>query len=510
MTIVQDSGVCRFFIGIWVMFATTWKDSGLYHVLHSCGDRISSVVRGSSICRFVWREGTLPKSWPQSITCRVLSFLLNIPVALCRWLYGVGRKVWDGSACFRALSSMGGASFVFMGLFMAVMLMAPHSIWNNLYGLFGAVALFALFAVGSSVRPKARIEVAEFGPYYILFMAFVCSAFLTSLSWSQSMRFVGFHLAAFLLAVLVVSSVKSYEQIQTMVIVVMAGVTVAALYGCYQGVIGVEVVANQQDMALNAGMPGRVYSFFDNPNNFAELLVMLTPLNYAIFLNVKDWRGKLMALVSFGICGIALAFTYSRSGWIGFALATVVFIAFWNWKLIPVLIILGICCIPLLPETIYNRILTIGNTSDSSTSYRFAIYQASGVLMKDYWWRGVGLGSDVLTQAFKNYPTMFDGNYPIHTHNNYLQVWAEMGILGAIAFLGAILYQLKMGIKSFTACKDQRVKNMLAAALAGFCGILVISIAEYTWFYARNMFTYFFLFGVVGVCIKLARKKSRG
>ena len=66
MTIVQDSGVCRFFIGLWVMFATTWKDSGLYHVLHSCGDRISSVVRGSSICRFVWREGTLPKSWPQS------------------------------------------------------------------------------------------------------------------------------------------------------------------------------------------------------------------------------------------------------------------------------------------------------------------------------------------------------------------------------------------------------------------------------------------------------------
>ena len=55
------------------------------------------------------------------------------------------------------------------------------------------------------------------------------------------MRFVGFHLAACLLAVLVVSSVKSYEQIQTMVIVVMAGVTVAALYGCYQGVIGVEV-----------------------------------------------------------------------------------------------------------------------------------------------------------------------------------------------------------------------------------------------------------------------------
>ena len=51
----------------------------------------------------------------------------------------------------------------------------------------------------------------------------------------------------------------------------------------------------------------------------------------------------------------------------------------------------------------------------------------------------------------------------------------------------------------------RRWGGLLAAALAGFCGILLISVAEYTWFYARNMFIYFFLFGLIAACAKLAR-----
>lgn len=74
---------------------------------------------------------------------------------------------------------------------------------------------------------------------------------------------------------------------QLMVALAVLGLSVAALYGCYQSYIGVDIVASQQDMNLNQGMPGRVYSFFDNPNNFAEQLAMLLPLNLALFLNSR-------------------------------------------------------------------------------------------------------------------------------------------------------------------------------------------------------------------------------
>lgn len=509
MTMVQSSVICRFLLSVWATLTGAWEDSRVGKTMRAFGGGVAEAVRGSGICRFLWREGNLPLNWPESLTCKVITFILNIPCILCAWIYRMGKKVWDSSLCFRTVAFICGNPFLLLGLFLAVMLMVPHDSWDNRYALMGALALTALFAVGSGPKPSRRMEPGAFGPYYIFFMGFICYAFLASLSWSQSMRFVGFHLAAFLLAVLAVSSVKKYEQLRLVLALVMVGLTVAALYGCYQGVTGVKVVANQQDLSVNAGMPGRVYSFFDNPNNFAELLVMLTPFTYALFLNAETWRGRAASVFSFGACVVALGFTYSRSGWIGIALSTVVFIAFWNWKLLPLLVALGLCCVPILPETIYNRILTIGNTKDTSTSYRFAIYKASGTLMKDYWLRGVGLGSDILTKTFKGYPPMFDGNFPIHTHNNYLQVWAETGLFGAISFIAALLYQLKAGIKAFLVCTDKRVKNLLAAALAGFSGILLISVAEYTWFYARNMFTYFFLFGVIAACIKLARKSAR-
>lgn len=508
MTIVESSFICRFFLSLWAALVGAWEDSRVGKALGALGKSFARQVKGSAVCRFLWREGTLPKSWGTSLTCKVLTFILNIPCAICRWIYSLCKGVWDGSLAFRAVTGLGGMPYLCLGGFVALMLMVPHGNWDNRWALMAAIALVALFALGSAVKPQNRLEMVELGPWFTLFMAFVCYAFLASLSWSMSIRFMGFYLAAFLLCLLAVSAVKRYEQVELMVALVVAGLTVAALYGCYQGVIGVEVVANQQDMSVNAGMPGRVYAFFDNPNNFAELLVMLTPLNYALFLNAKTWRGKVGALFSFGVCAIALGFTYSRSGWLGIALATVVFIAFCNWKLIPLLLVLGACCIPLLPETIYNRILTIGNTKDSSTSYRFAIYGASGVLMKDYWYRGVGLGSDILTKTFRGYPPMFDGNFPIHTHNNYLQVWAEMGPGGIITFICMLLSQVKAGIKGYVSCTDRRVKNLLAAGVAGFCGILLISVAEYTWFYARNMFIYFFLFGLIAACVKLARNST--
>ncbi len=509
MAIVESSLIFRFLWGLWAMLTKAWKESRVRNALRAFGRGGSAAVRGSRSCQFLWREGLLSRSWESSLTNGLITAVLNIPCAVCKWIYRVGKRVWDGSVCFRVVSTVCGNPFLLLGIFLAVMLMVPHARWDNRYALLGALVLTALFAVGSGPKVGNRMEPGAFGPYYIFFMGFICYAFLASLSWSQSVRFVGFHLAAFLLAVLAVSSVKKYEQIQLLVALALVGLTIAAIYGCYQGVTGVKVVANQQDLSVNAGMPGRVYSFFDNPNNFAELLVMLMPFTYAMILNAKSWRGKAAALFSLAVCGVALGFTYSRSGWLGIVLATVIFIAFWNWKLVPLLIALGLCCVPLLPETIYNRILTIGNTKDTSTSYRFAIYKASGVLMKDYWLRGVGLGSDILTQTFRGYPPMFDGNFPIHTHNNYLQVWAETGLFGALSFIAALLYQLKSGVKAFTSCTDRRVRNLLAAAIAGFCGILLISVAEYTWFYARNMFTYFFLFGVISACAKLSQRGAK-
>mgnify|MGYP003375660674 FL=1 len=503
MSIAANSLFLRFFLAFWLGLRQAWAGSLPGRACAALERWFTRQLRGSAIFRFCWREGRVPRAWPESLSCRIFTGLVNIPCALCKWLYKIGRPLWDGSLFCRFLNAVGGAGF-----FMLVMLMAPHELWNNTYGLLGVLAVTALFIIGSASRSRARLELDTLGPYMTLYMGFICIALLGSISTHLSLRFFAFHLTGFLMVLLVVSSVRKYEQLQLLVSLAVLGVSIAALYGCYQGYVGVEVVASQQDMSVNAGMPGRVYSFFDNPNNFAEQLVMLLPLDLALFLN-SHWRGKLLSLLSLCVGAVAIGLTYGRSCWIGLTLAVVVFLALIDWRWVPLFLVAGLVAIPFLPETIYNRILTITNTKDSSTRYRFEIYSTTENLMRDHWVKGVGLGTDVMKEVFQTYPTNFDGTYPIHTHNNYLQIWAETGIWGLVSFLAVLLYQLKSGVKAFRAALDKRTKRLLAAALGAFCGILVVSIAEYTWFYPRNMFTYWFLFGVITACVKLVRQEQR-
>lgn len=507
MSIAQNSFTLRFALALWALFKQAGRCSATARALNALEAWFRRQAAGSAICTFVWREGAVPKAWPQSVSCGLFTGILNIPCAAVKWIYQAGRRVWDASVSFRLVSALGGASFFFVGLFMLFMLAAPHTVWNNIYGFAAAAGLLCLFVLGSAARPKRRLELDRLGPYMVFYMAFLCIALAGSLSTRLSMRFFFFHLTGFLLVLVLVSAVRKYEQLQLTVALAVTGISIAALYGCYQGYVGVEVVASQQDMTLNKDMPGRIYSFFDNPNNFAEVLVMFFPLVGALTLNARGWRGRLCGLVALGLGAAAIGMTYSRSSWLGLALAAVIFLALMDWRFLPAMLVVGGCAIPFLPRTILNRILTIGNMKDSSARYRIAIYEDTARLLKDYGVTGVGLGSDVTRRVFLHYPTLYDGNYPIHTHNNYLQMWAEIGIFGLLAYLGLMVVQVRESLRAFRKA-DKQLRRILAAALGGLVGLLAIGLVEYTWFYPRNMFLFWILFAVIASAVKLIETEA--
>ena len=57
--------------------------------------------------------------------------------------------------------------------------------------------------------------------------------------------------------------------------------------------MGIEVNPEYVDVAVNRSMPGRVFSTFANPNNFAELLVLTMPFTAALVFSVKSFREKI-------------------------------------------------------------------------------------------------------------------------------------------------------------------------------------------------------------------------
>lgn len=497
--------ICRWLLWLWNAFRAVWHDSALGRWFHRRRLDLQRAGANSKVVNHLAGKG-LQVGWEDSLFGRAFRWLWNLPAALLKRLYALLRGPLDGSAAFRGVASLGRASALLVGVFTLWMLVSPHDKWNNSYGFLAALAIFALYCVGCSNR-KNTLEVGRFGPYFGFYVLFITLGLVCSLSPRLSLRFFLFHMTCFLLTVVLVSAVTEYRQLKTLLILTAVGLAAAALYGCYQGYIGVEVVASQQDLNLNKDMPGRIYSFFDNPNNFAEVLAMFLPLVGALTLNAKGWRGRLGGLAALGLGVAAIGMTYSRSSWLGLALAVVVFLALMDWRFLPAMLAVGVCAIPFLPKSILNRILTIGNMQDSSARYRIAIYEDTARLLKDYGVTGVGLGSDVTRRVFLHYPTLYDGNYPIHTHNNYLQMWAEIGIFGLLAYLGLIFGQIKESLRVFRRA-DKTLKRILAAALGGMVGLLAIGLVEYTWFYPRNMFLFWILFAVTACCVKLTRTEE--
>lgn len=508
MNAVSGSLICRWLAWLWNALRAVWHESAVGQWFHRRRLGLQRAGGDSRAVELVTRDGTLKRAWTESKLGRLFVGLWNLPATILKAFYRLLRAPLEGSLTYRGVAALGRASAVLVGVFVLWMLVSPHGAWNNIYGFLAAACIFALYSIGCSNREQG-IEVGRFGPYFAFYVLFITLGLVCSFSRSLSLRFFLFHMTCFLLTVVMVSAVREYRQLKTLLVLGAVGLTAASLYGCYQGYIGVEVVASQQDLTLNEGMPGRIYSFFDNPNNFAEVLVMLVPLTGALTLNAKNWRGRLGGLICLGASVAALGMTYSRSSWLGLALAAVVFLALMDWRFLPAMLVVGVCAIPFLPQTILNRILTIGNMQDSSARYRVAIYEDTARLLKDYGVTGVGLGSDVTRRVFLHYPTLYDGNYPIHTHNNYLQMWAEVGIFGLLAYLSLIFGQIKEGLQAFCRA-DKSLKRVLAAALGGLVGVLAVGLVEYTWFYPRNMFLFWVLFGVIASCVKLAGNQSEG
>ena len=373
----------------------------------------------------------------------------------------------------------------------------------------GFFLVAALFVVGGMRSRSLRLDLKSVGPYALIFAGAVCLAWPVSYSSALSMRFLFFHLTAMLCVAVTVSAVERADDLKRLAGFATMGLFATSAYGVVQRIQGVEVNYSYVDPLLNEGMPGRVFSVFENPNAFAEVLVMLLPLAAALVLCSRSWWGRLAALCAAAVGAAALGMTYSRASWIGAAFAAAVFVFLWNCRLIPGFLLLGLCAVPFLPDTIFNRILTIFNLEDSSTSSRFPLYAAALEMIQARPVRGAGLGTDAVRLAIKDM-NLYHGSSPfVHAHNLYLQIWLETGLIGIVSYLAAMLSGLKSAAK---ACKfhcPREVRLITIGAAAAVAGILVNCLADYLWNYPRVMVIFWFLFAILLSGVKLARRYAQ-
>ena len=494
---------------LWLALREAYEQSTARRILYAFGGWCAGQASESRVVSALSREGKLSADWDTSRLCRILTAVATFPGNLLHRWYEAWAATFEDSFFARLVFELGEGTAIAESWFIMFLWVIPFAYWDNAWSLLAFAFLLVLFHAGAMRRQTFRLDVPDIGFYpVVFFFLMVISAPLSyrpELSW----RFLGYHMAAVVCLLVTVSATRNASDLKRLCAGATFCVGVSSVYGVIQRVQGVKVNIAYVDAKLNPDMPGRVQSYFDNPNTFGEFLVMLLPLVLALAVCSERKRGKAVAAGVFAVGVAALVMTYSRAGWVGFALSVGLMVLLLRPALIPALIALCVVAIPFLPSAVWTRILTITNFNDTTTSSRFPLYEAALNLIRRDPLRGAGLGSDVVRRYIKDF-RLYHGSAPfVHAHNLYLQVAIETGLLGVIAFLASIFATVKRGFRAVRDADGVAAKVITCAAASGLCGITLCGMADYPWHYPRIQVVYWFLFAVVLAGVKVCRTEAK-
>lgn len=329
-----------------------------------------------------------------------------------------------------------------------------------------------------------------------LFLIFMFLSSVFSFSRTKSLMVWGLYLVFIGYYFIITNAVKTTKQLSYIVkVFVLAGLFVS-IYGIMQYVFGWNTSNAwiDEEMFENATM--RVYSTMENPNVLGEYLLFVIPLS--AFLMLKSsfkslekwfWLGTLAAST------LCMVLTQSRGCWIGLFVAIIIFVTFYNGKLWGLLPLVFLALPFIIPQTMIDRFLSVGNLEDSSTSYRVFIWLGTLLMLRDFWIGGIGMGEGAFRTVYPFYS--YNSIIAPHSHNLYLQIITEGGISALIIFVSVLCIYLKKIAMIFS----HRGKNDYVGVLAltFFCavfGFLVQSMFDYTFYNYRMMSMFFIILGL--------------
>ncbi|SHH48496.1 O-antigen ligase family protein [Tepidibacter thalassicus] len=367
--------------------------------------------------------------------------------------------------------------------------------------LLGIISLnVVLFLVKRMYDNNFKLVCTPMDIFMILFSMTVVYSGLTSFTVKSSLSIGILYILFILFYFVAENTIKSYDSIYyAFVFMVFAGFLVS-LYGIYQHFTLADTVQAWVDTEMFEDIKSRVYSTLDNPNVLGEYLVLLIPMSIALFWESKKNSQRLIFIVTTITMIVCLVFTYSRGAWLGLMLALFIFVVFLDKRLI-LLGVVALLIMPfVLPPSIINRFASIGNIQDSSSAYRISIWLGSLGIVKDYWISGIGMGTEVFKMIYSRYA--LSAAYALHSHNLYIQLLIEFGIVGFSLFILMIGVFYKKLIISYKK-KSKFISTFMIALCSGLGGYLLQGLVDNIWYNYKVVFTFWIIITFGMVCYNL-------
>jgi O-antigen ligase len=232
----------------------------------------------------------------------------------------------------------------------------------------------------------------------------------------------------------------------------------------------------------------------DHPNTAGYLFAMSVPLGVYVATTQAGWRCALSAF-SCASQTFALVLTFSRGAWLGWTAAMLYLtVSLGKWKYLATLATLALACV-LLSPSIQDRLASVTRPGDDlSIQERLQRLTSSLQLGMDHPVLGVGYGRGRLKESLPPYfkGTLLEGSPVLHTHNVYVELFAETGLVGLLAFLWLLGHTLLSLCRSARR-RDGPERYLGFALTASWIAAMVSGLGDIPFFHHETRIFFFTL-----------------
>jgi O-antigen ligase len=347
----------------------------------------------------------------------------------------------------------------------------PGLSFAKIAGLLLAISWVATLATRHEAR--SNFMSAHPGLTYVLVL-FLSWAAVSQL-WAEDS---GVALTAFsrlalnaVLFLIIFTAVRTPTQAIGFVGAFVAGASLDALYG---------VLFAPSDPAYAS----RLSSSITNPNELASILVAGLVLSFGLAVALRHLPvARLGALGAGGLCTAGIFLTGSRGGLVSLVVALAAFLvvgARWRGRFLIVVVAVALAGVGYFnyvasPET-RSHVSSVG-----SGTGRLDLWTVGWRMIEQEPLQGVGAGNFAVSSVhYLLQPGAIErSDYIIGTpkvaHNTYLQLWAELGLVGLLLFVfvvGFCLHSTLKAARSFARQGDARMEVMARALFVALAGLL--------------------------------------
>ncbi len=309
--------------------------------------------------------------------------------------------------------------------------------------------------------------------------------------------------------VLLISWLKNWRQVKSLLIATVSSSLLVCFYGLVQ--------AFNFDPLVWVKKEGRIFSSFGQPNFLGHYLAMVIPLTIYSFLFVakKYWLKFLVGLILI-MQLVCLVYSGSRSAWLGLGASLVIGVGLWAWFKNKKSLFFGflasmiILVVGLNVVTHYNFFNARSNYSLTRFSSIFSLNNEANKTRLFYWragydiWRQaspvrkiIGFGKDTQSSNYlSRYRTEWGkyemiNSFPDRAHNSLIDTILEFGLTGLLVFIFFGAYLVWQALKYLKKNKLSDNPGYLALALLG--SLVAYAVPDLFGFALTTHYLYYYL-----------------